>query len=178
MYPDRQLVHMAQKGNRAAFEILAIRYRDPVLNLAFDFVRDYERAKEVAQEVFIKAFKNIGDIEENSRFLSWLFKITAHACLDTNKGNTGRRKYLLGVKNRKDVKPKLEQPEKETSNGDILVKKVRELSDQQQIAIVLRYFHKSSVREIADVLDCTESKVRGYLRLALQKLNKIQRKRK
>jgi RNA polymerase sigma-70 factor (ECF subfamily) len=178
MDPDRQLVRLAKNGNKAAFGKLAKRHRDTVLSLAYDFLNDYETAQDVAQDVFMKAFKNIGDFEEKSRFSSWLFRITVNASLDARKSKIRRRKYLLS----KEVHPDNSRVKAETANqngvDDILLAALNKLSDHQQSAIVLRYFHDKSVREIADVLDCTESTVRSHLHRALQKLEKIYKKRK
>jgi RNA polymerase sigma-70 factor (ECF subfamily) len=178
MDPDRQLVRLAKKGNKAAFGKLTRRYRDPVLAIAYDFLNDYESAQDVAQDVFMKAFKNVGDFEEKSRFSSWLYRITVNASLDARKSKVRRRKYLLSRKKIPDASQVPEEINQKTGIDDILLEAINSLSDQQQSAIVLRYFHDKSVREVADVLDCTESTVRSHLHRALQKLEKSYRKRK
>jgi RNA polymerase sigma-70 factor (ECF subfamily) len=176
--PDRQLVRLAKNGNKAAFGKLARRYRDAVLALAYDFLNDYENAQDVAQNVFMKAFKNIGDFEEKSRFSSWLFRITVNASLDARKSKIRRRKFLI----KKEVYEKngqvSAQPEWRDGIDDTLINALNKLSDHQQTAIILRYFHDKSVREIADVLDCSESTVRIHLHRAIQKLDKSLKKRK
>ena len=178
MDPDRQLVRLAKNGNKAAFGKLARRYRDAVLALAYDFLNDYENAQDVAQNVFMKAFKNIGDFEEKSRFSSWLFRITVNASLDARKSKIRRRKFLI----KKEVYEKngqvSAQPEWRDGIDDTLINALNKLSDHQQTAIILRYFHDKSVREIADVLDCSESTVRIHLHRAIQKLDKSLKKRK
>ncbi|MCK4558287.1 MAG: RNA polymerase sigma factor [Calditrichia bacterium] len=178
MDPDRQLVRLAKNGNKAAFGKLARRYRDGVLALAYDFLNDYENAQDVAQNVFMKAFKNIGDFEEKSRFSSWLFRITVNASLDARKSKIRRRKFLI----KKEVYEKngqvSAQPEWQDGIDDTLINALNKLSDHQQTAIILRYFHDKSVREIADVLDCSESTVRIHLHRAIQKLDKSLKKRK
>ncbi len=178
MDPDRQLVRLAKNGNKAAFGKLARRYRDAVLALAYDFLNDYENAQDVAQNVFMKAFKNIGDFEEKSRFSSWLFRITVNASLDARKSKIRRRKFLI----KKEVYEKNSQvstqPEWRDGIDDTLINALNKLSDHQQTAIILRYFHDKSVREIADVLDCSENTVRIHLHRAIQKLDKSLKKRK
>lgn len=178
MDPDRQLVRLAKNGNKAAFGKLARRYRDAVLALAYDFLNDYENAQDVAQNVFMKAFKNIGDFEEKSRFSSWLFRITVNASLDARKSKIRRRKFLI----KKEVYEKNSQvstqPEWQDGIDDTLINALNKLSDHQQTAIILRYFHNKSVREIADVLDCSENTVRIHLHRAIQKLDKSLKKRK
>lgn len=170
--PDRQMVRLAQKGNKAAFGKLARKYRDGVLALAYDFLNDYHTAQDVAQDVFMKAFKNIGDFEEKSRFSSWLFRITVNTSLDVRKSKS-RRRIFLKKKNVDEKDTKLSvQPDWQGGVDDTIFNALTKLSDHQHSAIILRYFHDLSVREIADVLDCTESTVRVHLHRALQKLDK------
>jgi RNA polymerase sigma-70 factor (ECF subfamily) len=177
MDPDRHLVRLAKNGNKAAFAKLARRYRDLVLALAFDFLKEYESAKDVAQDVFMKAFKNIGDFEEKSRFSSWLYRITVNACLDARKSDTRRRRYLFSKIDQAESDYRIEESNQSNGLDDSLSKEINNLSDQQRAAIVLRYFHDKSVREIAEVLDCTENTVRSHLYRALHKLDKSYRKR-
>ncbi len=178
MDPDRQLVRLAKNGNKAAFGKLARRYRDAVLTLAYDFLKDYENAEDVAQDVFMKAFKNIGDFEQKSRFSSWLFRITVNASLDARKSKIRRRKFLIKKEIYEENGQVLAQPEWQDGIDDTLINALNKLSEHQQTTIILRYFHDKSVREIADVLDCSESTVRIHLNRAIQKLDKSLKKRK
>jgi RNA polymerase sigma-70 factor (ECF subfamily) len=167
--PDRQLVRLAKSGNKAAFGKLARRYRDAVLALAYDFLNDYENAQDVAQDVFIKAFKNIGDFEEKSHFSSWLFRITVNASLDARKSKSRRRKFLLKKERDGENGHQSAEPELQGGIDDTLLTPINGLSD---------HFHDKSIREIADVFDCSESTVRIHLHRAIQKLDKILKKRK
>jgi RNA polymerase sigma-70 factor (ECF subfamily) len=176
MDPDRLLVRMAQNGNKAAFGKLARRYRDTVLAITYDFLNDYESAKDVSQEVFIKAFKNIGDYGEKSRFSSWLIRIAVQSSLAVR--NQKQRKYFLGGKRKPDAKVELEEATKENDRTSIWLNETDNLSENQRVALILRYIHNSSIREIADIMECTQSRVRNHLHGALQKLLKSLKKRK
>jgi RNA polymerase sigma-70 factor (ECF subfamily) len=176
--PDRQLVRLAKKGNRAALGKLARLYQDSVLSLAYDFLSNYENAQDVAQEVFLKTFKNIGDFEEKSRFSSWLFRITVNASLDARKNKSRRRKFLIKKNVYKETDLGSRQPERQDGIDDILINALYKLSDHQQAAIILRYFHDLPVREIGEILDCSEGAVRIHLHRAIQKLDKSLKKRK
>lgn len=178
MDPDRHLVRLAKNGNKAAFGKLARRYRDPVIALAYDFLKDYENAKKVAQDVFMKAFKNIGDFSEKSHFSSWIYSKTVNTSLDTRKSMVRPKKYLIGKKNIQNVPYKSDNSPEKNGLDDDLSEAMMSLTDLQRSAVILRYFHDKSVREIADVLECKESKARAHLHSALQKLDKSYKKRK
>jgi len=176
--PDRLLVRLAKQGNRAAFGKLASRYRDAVLALAYDFLTDYQNAEDVAQDVFMKAFKNIGDYEEKSRFSSWIFRITVNASLDASKSKPRRRKFLIKKNDYEKNSQGSTQTDWQDGIDDRLFNVLNKLSDDQQTAIILRYFHELAMREIAEVLECTEGTVRIHLRRAIQKLDKSLKRRK
>jgi RNA polymerase sigma-70 factor (ECF subfamily) len=175
---DQQLVRLAKHGNKAAFGKLALKYRDAVLTLAYDFLNDYHIAQDVAQTVFIKAFKNIGDFEEKSRFSSWLYRITVNTSLDIRKSKSRRRIFLIKKDESLEKNQVYIEPKRQNEINDTIIKALKNLSDQQQTSIILRYFHNLSVREIADVLDCSESTVRIHIHRALQKLDKSFKKGK
>ena len=54
---DKELVRRAQKGDKAAFDALVIKYQYKVINLVGRFVQDEDEAQDVAQEAFIKAYR-------------------------------------------------------------------------------------------------------------------------
>ena len=171
-------MRLARHGNKAAFGKLALKYRDPVLTLAYDFLNDYHTAKDIAQDVFIKAFKNIGDFEEKWRFSSWLYRITVNLSLDIRKRKSRRRIFL----SKKDESARSNQEYiKQVGQNEVnnrIIYALKKLPDDQQTAIILRYFHNLSVREIAEVFDCSESTVRMKIHRAFQKLDKSLKKGK
>ena len=170
MDPDRRLVRFAKSGNKAAFGSLVRKYRDPVLALAFDYLHDYELAKDVAQESFIKAFRHINEFKEEARFSTWLYRITVNQALDTRKSlkkqRTGRSLFKERQANRRND----ELPKLDLNLDDQLIRALDRLSEQQYTAVVLRYFNDRSISEIAGVLECSESTVRTHLQRAMQKI--------
>lgn len=72
---DTELIAKALEGERNAFEMLVRRYQAYVFTLAMRFVRNREDAEEVAQDSFLKAFRNLAGFRERSRFSTWLYTI-------------------------------------------------------------------------------------------------------
>jgi len=67
-----------QEGNERAFEILVNRYQDAIVNYAFRFVGNYEDACDVAQETFLRLFKNKMKYEPIAKFSTWLYTIAGN----------------------------------------------------------------------------------------------------
>src|ERR1700689_3245834 len=79
---DRTLVERAQEGNHSAFEELVHRYDRDVLRLALNLTRRPEDARDVYQESFLKAYKNLHRFRFECSFYTWLYRIVTNVCLD------------------------------------------------------------------------------------------------
>jgi len=79
---DRELVLRCLKNDQAAYERLLEKYRRPVYGIVRRMVRDEEDARDLAQEAFIRAFKNLKQFDPERRFSSWLFRIANNLCID------------------------------------------------------------------------------------------------
>jgi len=92
--PDYRLIVKAKAGNSLAFGKLVEKYRDQILNLAYDFSGDYNQAKDIAQEVFLKVFVSISSFEGKSKFSTWLYRVAVNTSLDEIKKSGASRRYL------------------------------------------------------------------------------------
>ena len=72
---DEALAGMAQKGDTKAFEELFKRYKRPILNFVYRLIGNRETAEEVAQEAFMKAYKNLDIFDVTKRFSPWIYTI-------------------------------------------------------------------------------------------------------
>lgn len=76
------LVRCAQAGDRAAFDVLAARYRALILAMTFLRTGSKDEAEDLTQEVFAKAWVNLPALKEPAAFVAWLRQIAANACRD------------------------------------------------------------------------------------------------
>ncbi len=173
MDPDRQLIRLAKLGNHAAFGKLVHEYRDAILALAFDYLQDYDHARDVAQDTFMKAFRNIGDFEGRSHFSSWLYRIAIHTSLDALRKTKQRRESPPLQAKHHNMRQGEREHSRNTGTEDLLPDILNRLSGNQRKAIVLRYFHQKTIGEISEIIDCAESTVRIHLHRAIQKLYQI-----
>src|SRR5690606_7511451 len=72
---DIELINRALGGDRRAYEALVKRHQQYVFTLAMRFTRNREDAEEIAQDSFLKAFRNLGSFQGQSRFTTWLYTI-------------------------------------------------------------------------------------------------------
>ena len=79
---ERQLVRLAQKGEKAAFETLVHRHQQRVFAVARGILKRQEDVEDVAQQVFVKAYFSLKRFDQRAAFSTWLYKITVNECWD------------------------------------------------------------------------------------------------
>jgi len=79
---DRELVRLAQRGDKQAFEELARRHQSRVFAVARGILKRQEDIEDVSQQVFVKAYFALKKFDQRSAFTTWLYKITVNECWD------------------------------------------------------------------------------------------------
>jgi len=79
---DRELVRLAQRGNKDAFEELVKRHQNRVFAVARGILKRQEDIEDVSQQVFVKAYFALKKFDQRSAFTTWLYKITVNECWD------------------------------------------------------------------------------------------------
>jgi RNA polymerase sigma-70 factor (ECF subfamily) len=162
---DPDLIGRARKGAVEAYNLLVSRWEKRVYNYLLRLVRDREDALDLSQEVFLKAYQNLGKLEDASRFGPWLFRI-AH-----------NEAYSLLRKRRPEGEALFEP----AGGGEsfrmypaelsLAVQRALErLSEEQREAVVLKIYQGFKFEEMAEVLGCPVSTVKSRLYTALDLL--------
>lgn len=159
---DRALVARAVEGEQSAFGELVERYQKRVYCVAFGILRNREDAWDVAQEAFVKAYRNLDRFEGQSSFFTWMYRITYNLSIDHYRSK-GRRD-VVAVGEQDHLERALERegrPVFTTDPGDvadraeltrILHEAMSKLSEKHRAIIVLREVEGLSYEEIANVL--------------------------
>ncbi|MBE2279490.1 MAG: sigma-70 family RNA polymerase sigma factor [Ignavibacteriaceae bacterium] len=185
------LIKRASSGDSYAFEALVSRYDKKVLSIAMRYVKSEDDAQDIYQEVFIRVFKNLKNFEFKSEFSTWLYRITVNVCLnfiEKQKKNNALSIYEnFGGDDDDDsfsfestLKAKDLNPEENLSNkekGELIKDAIETLSPKQKMVFTLKHFEELKIKEIAEIMDCTEGTVKRYLfdatgklRIALQSI--------
>lgn len=149
---DRALVATFQAGRREAFDVIVTRYRKTVYQLCYRFTGNHEDATDLAQDVFVKAFKGLPRFKGDSSLSTWLYRIGVNAGLN--------RRALR----RPDVEPLGDVEHADTSCVHPLTALVTaadrtrvrhaitQLPPRQRATLILRVYHELSHEEIAATL--------------------------
>ena len=102
---DEELVALAQRGDRHAFEDLVDRHKQKAYHIAFGFTRDRESAKDLSQDAFLKAFVNLKNFDGRSGFYTWFYRILVNLCLDQVQMEVGHdRKRRMSLTRRSSMR--------------------------------------------------------------------------
>ena len=79
---EDELVNRFQNGDTDAFNPLMLKYQKKIYNLIYQRIRDRETAKDISQEVFLKAYKALPNFKGGSAFYSWIYRIAINCSID------------------------------------------------------------------------------------------------
>ena len=82
MPTDAELVAGTLRGSQEAFRTLVVRFERPVYTLILRMVHDPTAAEDLAQEVFVKAYRHLAAYDPTRKFASWLFKVAHNTTID------------------------------------------------------------------------------------------------
>jgi RNA polymerase sigma-70 factor, ECF subfamily len=167
---DLALVHASKRGEVCAFEELVERYDRKLLRIAQYMLHNREDAEDVVQEAFLKAFLHLGQFREDSKFSTWLIRITLNESLMKLR----KQRPLTEVSIDKDFlseeeapvdvadwAPNPEQLYGATELGEILRKTLQELGDGLRVVFVLRDMEGLSLAQTAEALGLSLTAVKA-----------------
>jgi len=169
---DKELVLKVQQGDKAAFDLLVIKYQHRIIQLVNRYVKDPSEAQDVAQEAFIKAYRALGNFRGDSAFYTWLYRIAINTAKNYLVSRSRRfSDYQIDVQDAEQVEnvPQLkgmDTPEFLLMNDEIVnVIKVaiEKLPEEMKTAIMLREFEGLSYEEISQAMECPVGTVRSRI---------------
>ena len=179
--PDAALMLRVKQGDATAFAALVEKYKQPVMNLAWRTLRDETEAEDLAQNVFVQAWKSAERYQATAKFSTWLFTIARNLCLNEIRRRTRHPAESLDQTREDDGEQPIFQVEDkrlaaapdELLRGE-LERKVDEalaaLPENQRLALALCKQEELSYEEIAAVLDCSLSATKSLIHRARETL--------
>lgn len=168
---DNDLVKHYVSGNKKAFEELVMKYQKKIYGLAYRMTGDQEEAKDITQQTFLQAIRNMTTFRRKASFKTWLYKITYNLSLNylnkRKKHESEWNESLIGNQNGM-LKLVLEK-ERECQ----IRKALSKVSDRQRLSIVLRVYEGLSCREAADIMSISEGAVKANYHNGLKRMNAL-----
>ena len=171
MEDDKQLIKRYLNGDDGAVEELVEKYQKHIYAFVYRMTNDIEEAKDLTQEVFIRAVNGISGFRMESSFKTWLYRIAVNTSINHARRN---RRYESGieesvVEDRAEALSDMIEREKK----DLVREGLARLPERQRIAIVLRAYEGLSCRETALAMGCSEGAVKAHYHNGVKRLREI-----
>jgi RNA polymerase sigma-70 factor (ECF subfamily) len=178
---DQALVERVQRGDKAAFDALVLKYQHKIVKLISRYIRDHSEVLDVAQEAFIKAYRALPRFRGDSAFYTWLYRIAI---------NTAKNHLVAQGRRMPNVDIDAQEAEQFEGAGglkeyatpeNVLLKNeveatiysaIDQLPEDLRTAITLREIEGLSYEEIAETMDCPVGTVRSRIFRAREAIDK------
>jgi RNA polymerase sigma-70 factor (ECF subfamily) len=170
---DLYYINLVIEGNTNAFAVLVDRYKDFVFTLSLKMLRNSNEAEESAQDTFIKVFRSLNSFKKESKFSTWLYKITFNNCLDRIKKQKRNRPIAeLNEYTEQEAKSLMSVLEsiEETERKKMIQDCLNLLQPEENFLITLYYFNENSLKEISQIMEINENNLKIKLFRARKKL--------
>lgn len=170
---DHSIIKRILLGNIDAFALLIDRYQQTVYHLTFNMTGNEEDARDLTQEIFIKAYLNLRKVDPQYKFFSWLYRIAVNETLNYSK----RKIFLLPLEELPVINGHLEDEEVTQKERRQFVRRaILQLKPKYRLLIVLKYYSGLSYDQISVVTGVPENKIKSRLFEARQILGKLLKK--
>jgi RNA polymerase sigma-70 factor (ECF subfamily) len=180
---DLALVNRVKRGDKAAFDLLVIKYQSRIINLVSRFVRNQADAQDVTQEAFLKAYRAMANFRGESAFYTWLYRIAVNTAKNFLAVQASRRpsEMELNVSEMEQIDDSNALKDLDTPEHLLLTKEIQDtviraiegLPEDLHTAITLRELEGLSYEEIAEVMACPIGTVRSRIFRAREAIDKL-----
>ncbi|MDR7074947.1 RNA polymerase sigma factor SigW [Fictibacillus barbaricus] len=176
------MVSQVKKGDQEAFEGIVDLFKDKIYRHCFRMVGNGHEAEDLAQETFLKAYRNIDKYNNDFKFSTWIFRIATNLCIDRLRkkkpdyyldaevpGTEGANIYSqLAVED-----PLPEEVVTENERRNELQQEIMKLPEKYRTAIVLKYVEDLSLEEISQIMDIPVPTVKTRIHRGREALKKV-----
>jgi RNA polymerase sigma-70 factor, ECF subfamily len=169
---DSSLVEQAVAGNRAAFDAIVERHQRTVYQICYRFAGNQADASDLAQEVFLRAYRALGRFKGEASLKTWLYRVAVNACL--NKVGTRATHFEpLDVELHVDTRGEPpDEPLRRAQRARFVRAGIARLPRKQRATLILRVYHDLPHEEIARILGSSVGAVKANFFHALNNLKR------
>ena len=183
---ERELAAKASNGDEAAFAEVVRRYSPRVFRVAARFFPSYSLVEEAAQEVFLKAFVQIGKYEARGSLEGWMTRIAVTTCINLPRSNKGKRQTEFSISDlNSDEADWLEekiynasainhrQEEEKLIAADLVKRILAVLPPEDALVLTLMDGEGESVKDVAQMTGWSEAKIKTKAFRARKRIREI-----
>lgn len=158
---DNELVKKIVAGESFHYRALVEKYQNPVYRVIFKIVGDADDAKEITQDVFVKAYETLAQFNPDFKFFSWIYRIAINAALRFEK----RKRNFMPIQQYRetDGEPDVSVGMDTREREKLLKSSIEDLGDNYKSVVLLKYYAELSYTEISESLGIPEKTVKSRL---------------
>jgi len=161
---DEEIIKKVQKGDVEVYSHLIERYKDRIFGLIFKYTNDYNETQDIAQEVFIKVYRQLHSFRFQSKISTWLYRIATNSCIDWDRKRKKDQNMLslneeITIDRDNGIETMILFNEQRQVVRDIINK----MPEKYKLLIVMHHFHNLKYKEISEILDMPEKTVETRL---------------
>ena len=175
------LIEQLKKGDEAAFKTIVDTWENMVYNTALGIVQNAEDAEDITQEVFVQVYQSISSFKGDSKFSTWLYRITVTKSLDHQRKKKRKKRFAFVRSLFGDDSEVLINPPDFNHPGVMLDKKedaatlfkvISQLPENQRVAFTLYKLEGLSYQEVSEIMQTSLSSVESLMHRAKTNLRK------
>jgi RNA polymerase sigma factor (sigma-70 family) len=175
---DSDIILQVMQGQTKAYALLVDRYQNFVFTLVLRYINNREEAEEVAQDIFVKAFRSLADFRGQSKFSTWLYTIVNTTCISRLRKNQEKLIFkehdeLAHLSENNSTFSNAVHLAESRSEKKLIDTAIASLPEMDSQVITLYYQHEQTMEEIGTILGLTVNNVKIRLFRARQKLKVI-----
>lgn len=180
---DEECVRRTKEGDVSAYDVLVKRYMERIYALTYHMTSNHEMANDLAQEAFIRGFKNIRKFKGDSSFHTWIYRVAVNHTINFLKRGRPKHEYSLndpdsGIYNDPEFIEVTsgEEPTRAVALNELqaaLNEAIQKLSESHRAVVTLHDIEGIGHAQIAKIMKCSEGTVRSRLFYARQQLRRL-----
>lgn len=184
---DWVLVKKTLGGNKSAFGALMARYTPNIMGFLWNKINNPHEMEDLAQEIFLTAYRKLGTLKKQSKFKAWLMQIAKNKVINFYRETSRKPVFLLNKNHIGKCSEKMWEALSDSSPGPaeialaeqtkrIVIQELEKIKDKYKTVLYLRLFKEESTETIARNMNLTPSTVRTLLHRGLKLLRKALKK--
>jgi RNA polymerase sigma-70 factor, ECF subfamily len=169
---EKSLIERFQQGDESAFGDLFNAFHRNVVRIALNVIRDEEAALDVAQEVFMRGYKELSGWRGEARLSTWLYRATVNVCFERLRLEEKHRR--IRDANHRDLSaPAVDDIVSENESVALIDRAIQQLPPRQRAAFILRHYQDMKFQEVASVLEISTEGAKANYHKALLTLREL-----
>lgn len=170
---ENEIIQQLKNGDYTNYDKIVESYKNRVFGMAYKFTNDYDETQDLAQEVFLKIYRQIKNFRGESKLSTWIYRISINTCLDWKKKKERLKSInFSNMVSEENKEQNIDLPDTNLMPDEKLIKDehqkeihdmIYELSDKYKTVLIMYHFNEMTYQEISKALDIPERTVETRL---------------